>query len=125
MKHPVSRQRGRITRQTLVKMAVRIAVIIVATTAIAYFHMVSNLEDQSLEQLAKYVRERGDRERVIFSVAEDNHAVLKKDILSSLEQLGDTDPLEDFESLFVKQEDGITRNRPARDRRYKRVPGAT
>ena len=105
------RRESSITRNTLIKMGVRIAVVIIASTTIAYYHMVSNLTEQSLSQLEKYVVERGYRERTLFSLAEDNHRIIKKEIVDELIQYGDSDPSEEFDGLFVKQLDGVTRNR--------------
>lgn len=107
----MNRERS-ITHQTLLKMAVRIALVIIVSTTVAYFHMISNLEDQTLGQLEKYVRERGNRERFLFTLAEKNHVIIKKAILDLLANYGETNPEEEFNSLLVAQEDGVTRNRP-------------
>jgi hypothetical protein len=40
-------------RQTLLKMAVRVAVVIIASSAVSYFHIFSILESQTREQLEK------------------------------------------------------------------------
>jgi len=103
--------RGSITRKTLKSMSLRIALVIVVTTTVSYFHMVETLKGQSLSQVEKYVTERGHRERMAFRLAEDNHAIFKREILESLEQLGDSDPVEAFDALFVRHPDGVTRNR--------------
>lgn len=92
--------RGSIARQALIRMASRIAVVIVLATTLSYYHTVSNLEGQALAQLAKYVQERGDRERAIFSLAEDNHSVLKNAIVQALQERGDSDPREEFRSTL-------------------------
>jgi PAS domain-containing protein len=62
-----------ITRNTLRKMAARIAVVILISTTIAYFYILDNLEKQNLAQLERYVSERGQRERALFSLAESTH----------------------------------------------------
>lgn len=101
-----------ITHKTLMKMAFRIAIVIIITTAIAYYHMVSNLEEQALIQLEKYVTERGNRESIQFTQAEKNHIIIKKNILDLINGYGKSDPVNEFDSLFVKSKDGVTRNRP-------------
>lgn len=101
-----------ITRKTLINIGIRIGIVIIIGTTVSYFHMVANLKEQALGQLEKYVIERGERERGIFLLAKDNHEVLRKAVLQSLGELGDTDPEADFDRLFIKHEDGITRNRP-------------
>ena len=103
---------GVLARQTLIKMAVRVALVIFGSTAISYFHVFSILESQTRGQLEKYVIERGQRERSLFTLAEDNLALLKKELLWQLKERGNQDPREEFNQLFVKQKDGVTRNRP-------------
>lgn len=104
--------RGSLTRQTLIKMAVRIGIVIVALTTISYLHMVSSLEEAAVGQLEKYIVQRGQRERSIFALAEDNLAVFKEDFLQRLKALGNEDPKEEFERLFFRDKDGLIRNRP-------------
>lgn len=111
MKEPSSK-RTSIIRQTLINISFRIGLVIIIGTTLGYFHMIANLKEQALGQLEKYVIERGERERAIFVLAKDNHEVLRRAVLKSLEELGDIDPEFDFDRLFTKHKDGITRNRP-------------
>ncbi len=106
-----ARFKNSIAQKTLLKMGARIAVVIIITTAIGYFHMVTNLKEQALGHLEKYVLERGQREEAVFTLAENNHSIFKNEILKSLKELGPLDPLETFDRLFVRHKDGITRNR--------------
>ncbi|MFH2000967.1 MAG: response regulator [Planctomycetota bacterium] len=101
-----------IAGQTLIKAGIRITIVIIVATAISYFHMVSNLNEQALGQLEKYVEERGQRESAIFALAEDNHALVREAILNRLEAWGDTDPSREFDALFMRHDDGVIRNRP-------------
>ncbi len=100
-----------LTHQMLIKMGIRIAIVIILTTFISYWHVVSVLKSQSLGQLEKYIVERGQRESSIFTLAQDNHVVLKKAFYREREELGEHDPQAQFEQLFVKWADGTTRNR--------------
>ncbi|HEY9695146.1 MAG TPA: ATP-binding protein [Oculatellaceae cyanobacterium] len=111
-----------LARQTLVKMALRIAVVVLASTTISYLHVFALLEVQTKEQLEKYISERGQREKNLFALAEDNLAELKQELLWQLKQAGTQDPRTEFNQLFVKQTDGVTRNRPERFN-YKRQAG--
>ena len=111
LRSPRLRSGGSITRTTLLKMGIRIAVVIIIITTISYFHIMSNMERQSIGQLDAYVVERGERERTIFALAEDNHTILKQEILKQLKDLDKVDLKDEFDRLFVKHEDGITRNR--------------
>jgi signal transduction histidine kinase len=101
-----------LTRTTLIKMGIRVTLIIIAVTAVSYWHLVSILESQTLEQLEKDIVERGQRESQLFMLAEDNHAVFKKEFLWQLEKWGDSNPQSEFEQLFVRWEDDTIRNRP-------------
>ncbi len=103
--------KGSLTRRTLIKFAIRIAIVVAAMTAIAYFHVISLVTEQSLGQLEEYVVERGDRERSVFQLAQDNQAILKKEILRRIADLGTDDPKEEFDRLFVEFPDGVTRSR--------------
>ena len=103
--------RGSIARQTLMKMAVTIALVIVATTVAAYYRIASTIEEQTLAQLEKYVTERGEREQELFLLAQDNHAIARKALVERMSELGDTDPEEEFSRLFIRCGDGVTRNR--------------
>jgi hypothetical protein len=108
----ISKGKGSITRATLLKMAVRITLVIIGSTALSYLHLISILESQTFRQLEKYSDERGQRESSIFTLAEDNHAVLEQEIRRRLDEFGDRDPQAEFDRLFVRSKDGAIRNRP-------------
>lgn len=103
---------GSLTRQTLLKIAVSIGIAILASTGIGYFHLVSRITQETLTQLEKYVRMRAQRERAIFTLAEDNHQIFKQALMERLEADGNYDPYSEFYSLFVRNEDGTIRNYP-------------
>jgi signal transduction histidine kinase/serine phosphatase RsbU (regulator of sigma subunit) len=105
-----------LTRTTLIKMGIRIAVVIIAVTLVSYWHVVSILESQILEQLQKYIVERGQRESSIFVLAQDNHVVLKKELLRRFEvQQSNQERQAQFDQLFVKLSDESTRSREKLD----------
>ncbi|MUG97187.1 HAMP domain-containing protein [Scytonema sp. UIC 10036] len=91
-------------------MALRILAVTIVSAGISYFHLMSTLESQTREQLQKYVLERGKREESLFTLAEDNHKILKQALLKRLEQLGNQDPREGFNQLFYLWSDGTWRN---------------
>ncbi|WP_199328158.1 ATP-binding protein [Cylindrospermum sp. FACHB-282] len=103
--------KGSITRETLIKMAVRIALVIVGSTGISYLHIMSTLESQTQRQLEKYITERGQRESSIFLLTKDNHALLEQDLRRRLDEVGDGRQI-DFERLLVRSPDGVIRNQP-------------
>lgn len=102
---------GTLTWQTLSKMGLRVAVVIVASSAVSYIHILSILEAQTKEQLEKYALQRGQRERSLFTLAEDNLTVLKQELLRQLKERGEQDPREEFDRLFIKYKHGATHNR--------------
>jgi PAS domain S-box-containing protein len=104
--------RDSLATRTLAKLAVRLAVVIVTMTAISYFHTMSTFQSQQLDQLQKYVIERGQREREIFTLAVDNHKILKAELLRSLAEPAEPDADNRFDRLFVRHPDGVIRNRP-------------
>jgi signal transduction histidine kinase len=93
-------------------MGIRIAIIIIAVTLVSYWHVMSNLESQVVEQLEKYIIERGQRESSLFILSEDNHAIFKQEFLSQLKQMGNEDPIKRFNQIFQPLEDGTIRMRP-------------
>ncbi|OQY52685.1 MAG: response regulator [Candidatus Parabeggiatoa sp. nov. 2] len=74
-----------LTRATLFKVGLWITIVIILTTIICYLLVASKIEKQTLEQLEKYVIERGQRENNIFALAQDNHALIKAALVEQLE----------------------------------------
>ncbi|MBE9561938.1 MAG: HAMP domain-containing protein, partial [Proteobacteria bacterium] len=93
-------------------MSIRISLIIIAVTLLSYWHVMSNLELQVIEQLDKYIVERGHRDSNLFKLAEDNQALFKKEYLARLKMADNEVFQAQFEQLFVKLDDGTTRLRP-------------
>ena len=100
-----------IATNTLLKLAIRIAIIIVIMTTITYYHVIHVITAQSLEHLTKYVSERGESGRVIFKLAEDNHAALKQEILKRYSKPKLKPPTDSFNKQLTKFSDGTTRTR--------------
>ena len=71
---------------TLFQMGLRITFVIIATAALSYLHIINNLEEQTLDKLKKYITERASKDSTIFQLAQDNHALLKRDFLSLWEK---------------------------------------
>ena len=100
-----------LANKVLTNIAVRVAIVIAIMTGVAYYHVVSNFEEESIVQLEKYIVERTQRERAIFKLAEDNHVVLKRELVERLQALGDRDPVEAFNSKIQAFPDGTFRTR--------------
>ncbi|MGB3533230.1 MAG: ATP-binding protein [Microcoleaceae cyanobacterium] len=103
---------GSLTQQTLIKMAISIGVVILASTGIGYFHLVSRITRETLARLEDYVLLRVQRERAIFTLAEDNHQIFKQALIKRLKADGNYDPYSEFYNLFVRNNDGTIRNYP-------------
>ncbi|MFC6669961.1 cache domain-containing protein [Marinobacterium aestuariivivens] len=108
------RPKHSIFRTTLLRLGLGLAAITLAGMAAAYLYVLEGMESRAIAELRAYIRERGAREEMIFALAEDNHAILRQQILSRLEAGPDPDSDSRFDQLFVRQADGITRNRPER-----------
>ncbi len=98
--------------QTLIRAGLFTGLIVIAITGISYVSMVSFLKEQALDNLEKHAIHRGQIEESIFLLAKENHGILSREIIRGLEELGDSDPYEAFEKLFVRGDDGAIRNRP-------------
>ncbi len=96
---------------TLIKMGFRIALVIIAVTLVSYWHVVSILESQTIEQLKKYIVERGHRESQLFQLAEDNHVLFNTEFLARYQAMGNQDPLAEFNQLFEQTHDGLVKMR--------------
>lgn len=103
-----------VTQQTLIKTAVSIGAVIVVSTGIAYFQLISSITAESLAAVEKYVQLRAQRENKIFLLAQENHLLLKEALLERLKAQSDRDPKVEFDQLFVRMADGTTRNRPSK-----------
>jgi len=75
---------------------------------------ISRLRDQAIAQLGKYVGERGQRERMIFALAQDDHAILVEQFRNTYESLTDKQVERDFTLHLARGRDGVTRNRTDR-----------
>lgn len=98
-----------LTRRTLTKVAIRIAVVVAVATAISYWHVSMSLQQQTLEQLEKYIVQRGLRESALFQLAGANLRTFSQDYAQRLASLQDSDPQARFAELFSRHEDGNLR----------------
>jgi len=100
-----------LTRTTLIKMGIRIALIIIAVTLLSYWHVMSNLELQVIEQLDKYITERGYRDSSLLKLAEANHITFKNEFLRRYKATINEDFSTSFNQVFESHDDGIIRMR--------------
>jgi two-component system, NtrC family, sensor kinase len=109
IRHPPRRS---LTQNTLIKMGISLAVVIIGATGVSYFRLMQSLETSTFKDLKQYVTERGKRDEDLFKLAKDNHALFKREWLRRLVAMGNQDPQEQFSQLSLKWSDGTTRNFP-------------
>ncbi|MBG1269960.1 HAMP domain-containing histidine kinase [Nostoc sp. WHI] len=66
-----------LTRKTLLNMTLRVAGVILISTGVSYFHVISNLEVQTKKQLEKYITERGQRVSTVFKLIDSTVMILQ------------------------------------------------
>jgi signal transduction histidine kinase/FixJ family two-component response regulator len=101
-----------LTRETLVKTGISIGAVIIGSTAIGYFQLMSRFTTESLSQVEKYALLRAERESAIFTMAQDNQVILKQALLDRLKSSEGQDFQQEFDERFNVRSDGTVRNRP-------------
>jgi len=101
-----------LTRETMLKMGLRISFIIMAVALLSYWHISVTLEEQTYDNLQNYITERGQKESAIFILAEDNHKVFRDAFLAAWPRALAQPSHSRFESLFFAPGDGTIRMRP-------------
>lgn len=101
-----------LTRETILKMGIRISFIVMAVTLLTYWHTFNTLEEQTYDNLQNYITERGQKESAIFTLAEDNHRVFRQAFLDVWPDALAQPSLARFNSLFFEPGDGTQRLRP-------------
>ncbi|MEH6358556.1 MAG: diguanylate cyclase [Pseudomonadales bacterium] len=103
-----------LTRETILKMGIRISFIVMAVTLLTYWHTYNTLEEQTYDNLQNYITERGQKESAIFTLAEDNHLVFRKAFLDAWPKALAQSSLTRFNSLFFEPGDDTRRLRSER-----------
>ncbi|MEO1348616.1 MAG: ATP-binding protein [Cyanobacteria bacterium J06635_15] len=99
-----------LTAKTLLNMSLRVALVVLVSAIVSYFHVVHNLEAQTIQELESYITERGQRESSIFQLAEDNLTALRDRFLQEIGQPSKQNVLAEFNQQFFAWDDGTTRN---------------
>ena len=105
-----SQAKQSLTIATLLNMAIRLVLVILAISAISYWHLMSQLAEDTEAKLLGYITERGQREEEIFILAEDNHSLLQQDFLQGLNSSSSQERPQPFHRIFSTWRDGTTRN---------------
>ena len=101
-----------LTFNTLVNMGLRLALVVIAISAISYWHLMSQLAEDTRANLLSYITERAQREETIFVLAEDNHVLLHDDFLAQFTADSAIDWQKHFDRHFFPWTDGTIRNVP-------------
>ncbi|MEO0842213.1 MAG: ATP-binding protein [Cyanobacteria bacterium J06643_5] len=105
-------EKSSLTRKILLNMALRITIVVLISTAFSYFHVMSNLEVQTKQQLDKYITQRGQRESFIFQLSQDNVKLLSQNILQEISLKKAEDLNAEFKRIYFPWNDGTIRNFP-------------
>lgn len=101
-----------IATRTLLQMAIRISCVIIISCIFGYVHMMVNTQNMIKENVAKYMAERRDREKIIFDSATENHQILSAEFLNLYRKhLRSPQTPERFKNLVKTFADGAIRNR--------------
>lgn len=106
-----------LARQTILRIGAVIILVTILTTLLTYFYIFSSTETQYINQLEKYVAERGEREENLFKLIQNNTNQFKVQLLERLKTASLNDPagVAEFDRLYEKQPDGTTRNKAGFD----------
>jgi len=97
---------------TLLNMAVRLTLVILLISGISYWHLMSQLAEDTRTQLLGYIAERGQREDTVFVLAQANHELLQREFLTQFAQRQDRGGPTPFSSQFFTWSDRTVRNAP-------------
>ena len=101
-----------LTRETMLKMGLRVSLIVVAVASLSYWHISVTLEEQTYDNLKNYITERGQKESAIFQLAEDNHRVFRTAFLEAWRSDQSTALSSRFDKMFFEADDGTIRLNP-------------
>lgn len=75
-----------LTMDVMLQMAVRVSIVIIAVSALTYWHIYKTLVSTTIDGLEHYIQERGQRESAIFKLAESNHEIFRATFLAHWQQ---------------------------------------
>lgn len=99
--------------RAMVRMGLRIALVIIATTVLSYWHLYHSLQESNLEGLRDYVdaRSQGDSEQ--FQLAEIQTRMLTDEFMRRYKVALTQDASAEFNRIFSVYPDGLIRVRPS------------
>ncbi len=108
-KSPFPRSLG---SRILLQMALRVAIVIAAASALGYYFVYRSVEQSTLETLGKYVSERGERESQPFQNLQNNLGIIASAYLDEITKPVPANTGQEFNRLFMRNQDGAWRRRP-------------
>ncbi|MBF4987462.1 diguanylate cyclase [Methylophilus sp. 14] len=75
-----------LTMDVMLQMAARVSIVIIAVSALTYWHIYKTLVSSTIDGLEHYIQERGQRESGIFKLAESNHRIFRATYLAHWQQ---------------------------------------
>lgn len=75
-----------LTVDVMLQMAIRVSIVIIAVSALTYWHIYKTLVSSTIDGLEHYIHERGQRESAIFQLAESNHQIFRSSFLAHWQQ---------------------------------------
>lgn len=104
-------KRHSIATKTLLHVAGWVSIVILLSTALAFWQFHSSTEALYLHQLEQFSQERLSRERQIFLLAESNLKLAQKRFVQRIEALSLQESLHQFDRIFQHQSDNSWRNK--------------
>ncbi len=100
-----------LTGETLLRVAVGVALIVALSSGITYWLIYSQLEQRALERLQEYSLQRTQLHEARFALGKAFHEVIKADLIRRYRQ-GMPEASRRFDALMMRYPDGAWRNRP-------------
>lgn len=101
-----------LTFNTLVNMTLRLVLVVLVISGVSYWHLMSQLANDTQAKLLGYITERGQREETVFVLAQDNHAILHDDFLKQFTADSEVNWQKKFHHTFFQWTDHTIRNVP-------------
>ena len=100
-----------LTYETLLRVAVGVALIVALSSGITYWLIYNQLEQRALERLQEYSRQRTQLHEARFALGKAFHEVIKADLIRRYQQSTLAEGRR-FDALMQRDPDGAWRNRP-------------
>jgi len=110
------KQNESLIRGTIIKTALGIGAVILATTTYGYFHLVQEITTKELADTVENIKLRGKRESAVFISAIEDNSILRNTLLKTFKEDSKVNFNATFTREFMVMPDGTTRNRPERFR---------